>query len=330
MVMSTVVSIAEPSRNALKKRLSQAMAQTTCEDIEPQLSALERILASQITDQTLDARDLVVHDAGVRMFHYCLCVCLSRGRQSSQGHNLGPGHHSGDSLRNILEDLILDTRAYAEFCLRIGGFRHYQPSGHAASPVIDEFASPWLIGQFKIHDEPQTISLVSRRLPGNPATYRLEDTSRDALVLRISARKQWRQTLVRVWVGELERFLAMKAFMNDTDASKLSPSGKHSTNSTRAPSLVDLVVIRSCADAPAPRYSQIYCTTHQTTRHSVVPPFGQHCNESACRLRRRNVARADPCATLLAYCSCTCTEFQALQLWSRYTPASVSSEEHCR
>lgn len=181
-------------------------------------------------------------------------------------------HNSGDGLKYVLEELILDTRAYADFCLRIGGFLHYQPSGNAASPIMDECASAWMARQFKIHDDPHTISRVCRCLPGDPATYRLEDAERDALVLRISARKQWRQTLVRVWVGELERFLAMKAFMNDTDASKLSPSGKHFTSCTRTVclgdqsiGLVDLVDLMvpgflhsPCADTPAPCCSQAH------------------------------------------------------------------------
>lgn len=66
--MNTVVKIAEPSRNALKNRLVQAMAQNTCEDIERQLSALERMLAGQLTDAMHESRDSVVHDAGVRIF----------------------------------------------------------------------------------------------------------------------------------------------------------------------------------------------------------------------------------------------------------------------
>lgn len=82
-----------------------------------------------------------------------------------------------------------------------------------------------MAGLLEVQRDPNTISRVSACLPGKPATYRLTSADREALVQRISVRKQWRPILVRIWVGEMERFLAIKSFTDDTDASKASPSG---------------------------------------------------------------------------------------------------------
>lgn len=134
--------------------------------------------------------------------------------------------HSGNGVQQALEEFILDTRAYADYSLKLGRFLHYQPSsGPTPRSLVNEGASGWIARQLKLLEDPQIISRVSRCLPARPVTYRMGQADRDALVQRISARKRWRQTLVEVWVGEMERFLAMKSFMQDTDASKLSPSG---------------------------------------------------------------------------------------------------------
>ena len=109
-------------------------------------------------------------------------------------------------------------------------------------------ASGWIARIIAIQDDPSTVARVSSLLPGKPEAYLLRSADKEALVQRISTRKQWRSTLVRIWVGEMERFLAMKAFTGDTDASKLSPSGAAAITSEHvgSPHFTQLDATYSC------------------------------------------------------------------------------------
>eukprot|EP00892_Ulva_mutabilis_P007656 jgi/Ulvmu1/5262/UM022_0056.1 len=192
--LGSIFVIAEPAREDLKRRVHRAAPQQTAPEIENRVCCLEYALQSCFQEKPAD--DQEVQACGI-----------------------------GDELLEIFEEFILDTRAYAEYCATFRGFLNYKPPGSVTAPMTGEPVSDWMASQLEIQGDPITIDSVSKRLPGRPASYRLQTDDRDELVQRICARKQWRPTLVRIWVGEMERFLAIKAFMDDSDASKVSPSG---------------------------------------------------------------------------------------------------------
>jgi hypothetical protein len=125
------------------------------------------------------------------------------------------------------KEFILDTSGVLEYCRNasvraVYFLRTPQP---AIKPTP---CAQWTADLLKQQEHAETISRVSARLPGSPESYRLQAHVRESLVYRLChslGMATNMQSLAEVWIGEMERFLCLKAYKRDTHATKLSPSG---------------------------------------------------------------------------------------------------------
>jgi hypothetical protein len=137
--------------------------------------------------------------------------------------------HSAESdVRTVFKLLCLDTKAVQAICKEasISQLNYIQQPSELVSPTTPP--PQWL--QRILDSHCNSISSACSNAPSHLDTYRLPNEEREVIVQRLVKNLRLGPSYVafaRAWVGEMERFMFLKALHGDTEAQILSPSGEH-------------------------------------------------------------------------------------------------------
>lgn len=161
---------------------------------------------------------------------YATC-CWLTAQYPRSPVNLSRLYFAESDVNIVVKEAFLDTRAVRQICRdsSISSLRYIQkpvvPLAHSSPPA------QWLQRLLQTHCDKEAIERACSGVP-HLATYRLPEPEREVVVQRLVASLGLGPSDVafaRAWVGEMERFLLLKAIHGDTEADILLPSGMSPT-----------------------------------------------------------------------------------------------------